>query len=78
MDYRSVDGFTDDLVILLTQIYRLYQLGLIHCRETALLGLSDIIPKKICAQGVGVMLYNLMELYTIEQSEFETYLVILR
>ncbi|WP_379970808.1 hypothetical protein [Ectobacillus sp. sgz5001026] len=68
-DFRGtgISGFP--LISLLNEIYDLYNKGLINSGGEVLLGITDVNPSKLEIQGMGVLLYNLKELWTIEQSE---------
>ncbi|MGF7119511.1 hypothetical protein [Methanobacterium oryzae] len=57
------------IVLLLQEIYDLDSYGILNHSGAALLGVGNIIPAKINVQGAGALLYNLMELWTINTQE---------
>jgi hypothetical protein len=65
------------VVALLSEIFELEQLGLINSGE-AVLGMTDITPGKMKVEGQGKMLYNLMQLNTINPKELEEISQLLR
>lgn len=58
-------------IFLASQAADLYHKGLINFSGDALLGLADVNPGKMDIQGVGVYIYQLMELVKIPDSDLE-------
>ena len=68
--YRDIERFDDfNLLALLQDIYSLYSRGLLFVDELALVGLFDIVPAKMIADGPIKELHVLMDLEEIEQSD---------
>ena len=67
--WRGQTSFTQSLIFLLHEIQDLYNRGLINFGGEVLLGLPDVEPSKMTAQGVGAHLYNTMELFQIPNEE---------
>ncbi len=71
VDYRVVKNFKQELVIILQETNELFTLSMLNCSGEAMLGMTDVNPAKMNVQGVGAYLHNLMELWTIEQSDLK-------
>lgn len=56
---------------LLTEIYDLYQQGLVHGEEAAWISVADVNPGKMRLQGSGAVLAKLMSLETIPAADRE-------
>lgn len=70
VSYRNEQKLNDKLVILLHEIYSLYNQGMINNGGEAALGLSDLNPSKLNIQGVGADLFNIMELLYIPKEDY--------
>lgn len=68
-DYRGQTSFSQPLIFLLHEIQDLYNLGLINFGGDVLLGLTDVKPFAMTAQGAGSHLYNTMELSGVPDPE---------
>jgi hypothetical protein len=77
LDYRGQDVSDGKLIVLLQEIYDLYNQGLVNGGTDAYISLTDVNPSKIGIQGTGVYLYNLMELFTIPKEELDPVAIIL-
>ncbi len=77
-DYRGEDRINFKLISLLQEISDLWTLGILNCSEEAHLGLTDVNPSKMRIQGMGVLLYNLMELRDIEKNDLELIIMLLK
>jgi hypothetical protein len=69
-DYRD-GNITKIQIFLASQAADLYHKGLINFSGEALLGLSDVNPGKMEIQGVGLYIYQLMELVEIPDSDLK-------
>lgn len=78
INYRNDGQLTGEKVILLYEIYRLYNQGMVNFNGDAALGLSDVNPSKMMIQGVGAHLYNLMELSNIPDVDYSRELIMLK
>lgn len=67
--YRGQSSFPQQLVFLLSQMVDLHSKGLVNFGRSAVLGITDVNPEQMTAQGVGAHLYNLMELVEIPTQE---------
>jgi hypothetical protein len=76
-NYQQENTVSVAVVALLSEIFELEQLGLINSGE-AVLGMTDITPGKMKVEGQGKMLYNLMQLNTINPKELEEISQLLR
>lgn len=54
---------------LLQEIFQLYSEGILNAGGHALLGVANINPSMIELQGIGAQIFNLMELYTIDEDD---------
>lgn len=61
----------------LTEVYDLYQRGLLNCSGKALLGDRDINPSLINAQGHGIVIYHLGDLFSIDPADVAAVALIL-
>ncbi|MGN9867251.1 hypothetical protein [Bacillus swezeyi] len=76
-DYRGA-GISDlHLISLLNEIHDLYNRSLINGGDGVQLQIVDVNPSKLGIQGMGVLLYNLMELWTIETGYIENITILL-
>jgi hypothetical protein len=76
--YRGIKSLGEKRISLLQEIADLDAQGLLNCSGDALLGLSDVNPSKMKIQGTGAMLYNLMELWEIDDGNFESIIMLLK
>jgi hypothetical protein len=76
-DYRQENTLPVAVVSLLTEIFELEQSSLINSGE-AIFSLTNINPSKMKVEGQGKMLYNLMQLNTIDARELEEISQLLR
>lgn len=70
--YRNAVGtvsFGFDLVVLLQEIYDLYQRGIVTNGRDAMISVSDAIPSQLSPVGATINLYNLMELGTVSTDD---------
>jgi hypothetical protein len=71
-DYRgdeaALSALGPDGMSLLTEVYDLYQRGLLHGSGEAWISVADVNPRKATAQGSGVLLVRLMGLNEIDQA----------
>jgi hypothetical protein len=76
-DFR--DGVIPPTTVpVLYEIYDLYSRGLINGRGKALLGLTNIAPTRLRLQGAGAVLFNLMELFTLDVQDVNSLIPLLR
>lgn len=68
-DYREQGNFTRDLYQLLHECFDLYNRGFISFGNNAVLGMTEINPSQMTIQGLGVDIYNWMELSQIPTSD---------
>ncbi|WP_311272115.1 MULTISPECIES: hypothetical protein [unclassified Rhizobium] len=76
--YRTQTNFPSPLLDTLYEIHDLVQRGLITIDGVAALGLTDIEPSKLKPQGLGVYLYNLMELDDMPHADVRPILEVLK
>jgi hypothetical protein len=69
--YAKPATFQISQVVLLHEIFDLYNHGLINNSGVVMLDLPDIRPQKMNVQGSGITLYQLMELAQIDKQELE-------
>lgn len=78
-DYRGAgEKLNLKQISILQEICDLWTQGILNCSGKAHLGLTDVNPTKMKIQGMGVMLYNLMELWRINQNDIESAVTLLR
>lgn len=70
-DYRGGSIKNYKTISILQESYELYSLGLLNASGEALLGLGDINPSKMKLQGSGAVLYSLLELHTIPNTDLQ-------
>lgn len=70
-DQKAVEGLGIEGQALLTEIYDLYQQGLVHGGGEAWLSLTDVNPANTRLQGSGAVLAELMALDTIPAADRE-------
>jgi hypothetical protein len=71
-DYRGAGISSFPLISLLSEIYELYNKGMINCGGEVMFGITDVNPSKLKIQGMGVLIHNLQELWTIEPKDLES------
>jgi len=69
--YREYGKFPWELIGILNEAYALYLNSLISNGSAAMLSLTDLMPAKVRLQGIGAMLYDLMELDDINSSDYD-------
>ena len=69
----QIDTFT-----LLQEIYEMHPLGLLTLPGITLRSIADIIPQKMRVEGIGRLLYDMMELKDIERSDLESLVQLLQ
>jgi hypothetical protein len=77
-DYRGEDRIDFKLVSLFQEICDLWTQGILNCSGEANLSLRDVNPSKMRIQGMGILLYNLMELWEIDEEDIESIVTLLR
>lgn len=77
-DYRNngVSGYI--LISILQDTLELYNIALVGGNGSAILGMTDIVPANSRVQGMGAILYNLMELSTISYTELQDLIDVLK
>lgn len=65
-DFRDELPLQDEDVVILQEIYSLYNQGLLYPGGKAVLGVINIVPANMFLQGVAATLHNLMELHRLE------------
>ena len=65
-DYTKAENIGEAKVGLLQEIYDIYSQGMLNASGVALIDLGGVTPGKMNIQGMGAMLYNLMELWRID------------
>lgn len=68
-DYRGQTSFHNELLQVLYECFDLYQRAFIHFGGPVALGPTDVVPAQMTPQGLGVHLYNLMELAEIPDED---------
>jgi len=82
-DYQNSGNISEAKIALLQEIYDLYSQRLLDLSDTDDLPmwgsfrLESLNPGKINVQGIGITLYNLMELWRIESQDLETIVALL-
>jgi len=76
--YRGHRNLGVKKISLVQEIADLDTQGLLNCSGEALLGLSDVNPSKMKIQGMGVLLYNLMELWDIDETDIDSIITLLK
>lgn len=71
-NYRGEGQLGFKLISLLEEISDLWNQGVLNCSGKAHLGLTDVNPSKMNIQGIGILLYKLMELEKIDESDIES------
>ncbi len=69
VNYREEKEFPRELYQVLHECFDLYSRSLINFKGTAALGLTDVLPSAMTVQGVGVDMYNNLELYRMPLNE---------
>ena len=77
-DYTKAGEIGAKRVLLLQEIYDLDSYGILDCSNEAILGPGQIKPAKMNIQGAGALLYNLMELWTINAQEINPIVELLK
>lgn len=78
-DYRESGAeLTYKQISLLQEISDLWTQGILNCSGEPNLGLTDVNPSKMKIQGVGVLLYKLMELWRIDNTDIEHIVLLLQ
>lgn len=72
----GVSGYT--LISVLQDTLELYNIGLVSGNGNVILEMPYIVPSDIRVQGMGAILYNLMELSTIPYEELQNLIDILK
>lgn len=67
-----------DMIVLLQEIYDLYQRGILENGGSAMIDKSDANPSMLSPEGVAVNLYNLMELWTVDAADLNALIRLLR
>lgn len=78
--YRDDAGtvsFGLDLVVLLQEIYDLYQRGIVNNGGSAMISVADANPSQMSPIGAAVNLYNLMELGTVSVHDLNALILLL-
>lgn len=65
--YMTAQGY--ELISVLEDIYELYRIGLLNGNGSVILEMGYINPSQIRVQGTGALLFNLMELAKIPETE---------
>ena len=72
-DFRTEVGqkvtVSTPAMAILYEVFDLYSRGLVSGGASALLGLLDINPAQMTVQGAGPVLFQLMELYTVDMTD---------
>ncbi len=79
--YRNATGtasFGFDLLVLLQEIYDLYQRGIVNNGADAMIAIADANPSKLSPVGAAINLYNLMELGTVSTHDLNALIRLLR
>jgi len=76
--YIGETALSFDAYTLLQEIYELTPLGLLTLPGITLRSIADITPKKMRVEGIGRLLYNMMELKNIDTKDLETLEQLLR
>lgn len=81
-DYRALQDFrtnhADDLMLVLQEIYDMYNWGVVHAGEDHLLGYADVTPAKMSLAESGIHFYGLMELMDVPDKELDALEAILQ
>ena len=67
-----------DLLALLQEAYDLYQRGIVNNGGDAMIAVADANPSEMSLYGVGVSLYNLMELWEVSYDDLRVLIELLR
>ncbi|WP_025162973.1 hypothetical protein [Paraclostridium bifermentans] len=70
-DYTKEERIDIEVISILQDIIELYNIGLVNGNGSVILELGYINPSQIRVQGMGVILYNLMELSKIPPKEID-------
>jgi hypothetical protein len=68
-NYRAQGTFSKELYQILYECLDLYYKGYINIGGEVAFGPTDIAPGKMTLQGLGVDIFNLMQLQTIPEDE---------
>ena len=77
-DYREEERIDFKLISLLQEICDLWTQGILNCSGEANLGLADVNPSRMRVQGMGILLYNLMELSEIDEKDIKPIVILMR
>ena len=82
-DYRGERGnepppITWEQLALLQETYDLYQSGIVGNGGSAMISVLDANPSVMSAEGLAVNLYNLMELWLVDQADLDALIRLLR
>ncbi len=77
-DYRGGVEISFTLVVLLEEIYQLFQRGVLGLPGDTLLGVTDVNPAGMKVYGTGTDLYNLMELWEIDAQDLSQLALLLQ
>ena len=67
-----------DKIVLLQEVYDLYQRGILENGGSAMIDKSDANPSVLSPEGVAVNLYNLMELWEVDPADLQPLIRLLR
>jgi|GEM_PF-3968123 len=70
--------FIDEYIVALEDVFGLYNIGLVGGNGNVILEMPYIVPLDIRVQGMGAILYNLMELATMPYAELQDLIDVLR
>jgi hypothetical protein len=77
-DYRSENSVGMELIVLLQEIYDLYQRGIVSNGGDAMIAVADANPSQMLPVGAAANLYNLMELWTVSTDDLNPLIRLLR
>lgn len=76
--YRTQSSFSKELYQVLYECLDLYHRGFVNFGGPAAFGPTDVAPGKMTLQGLGVDVYNLMQLWTIPDPDLRPLIEVLR
>lgn len=77
-DYRDGGVSSTELLVLLQEIYDLYQRGIVTNGGDAMISVADANPSQLSPVGAAAQLYNLMELWTVSTDDLNPLIRLLR
>jgi hypothetical protein len=77
-DYRSAEAVSIDLIVLLQEMYDLYQRGIVGNGGDAMISVTDANPSQMSPVGAAANLYSLMELWQVSDDDLNALILLLR